>query len=523
MSGLILKHYINIAMATKKVLITLASLLVGLSANATKLPKSLVPSTPSKAVDYFCTWNVQGYANNCNTSQTRFAMNEQSVFGKGRYENWISFYPEIRSDLIFVMDDSWDVPLDMAVDNGSPHLGTVQLNTERFPSYTGDPTVRLKKLVRQVKRMGWKGLGGWVAAQAPKGVTPENERAYWTERLKESQNAGFTYWKVDWGHNSGNAEWREMLTKLSKTNAPDVVLEHAMNDQFVEFSDVYRTYDVENIIAQPSTIQRVANVLQYSSQSSVMGLINCEDEPYIAAGLGCTIGVMRHPFLGSFADGTPDFAFPAVGRNVKCRVDEVIRGVRWHRIAEPFAVGGEYEVDNTLIGDRWLLGANETWRQGAPGRKVGDTVVEMAPSRVSRGLPLATIKGEKTGKEPFLLSSRYPSGAVAIATIGRAFLRQYICTPVDVEQQLKDMYTPIGIFGVYNSLTLIFADAIPKSGLTILAQDLASDRAVDITQEVSIDGNKLILSGELINKIGLMKSTDGDLSDAGMVMQIFAK
>lgn len=509
-------------MAIKRIIITLLSLFVVLFGNAARLPKSLVPSIPGNAPDYFCTWNVQGYANGCNTLQTRLALNEQNIFGKGKYQNWINFYPDIRSDLIFVMDDSWDVPMNIAIDNNSPFLGTVQLNTERFPSYTGNPTERLRKLVEKVKSKGWKGLGGWVAAQAPKDITPQNEESYWIERLKESQNAGFTYWKVDWGHNATKAGWRKMLVELGKTHAPNVVLEHAMRDQFIGFSDVYRTYDVENIIAQPSTIQRIANLLKYSSDSTVMGIINCEDEPYIAAGLGCAIGIMRHPILGNFPDGTPDFAFPAVGRNVKSRMGEVIRGVRWHRIAEPFAVGGQYEIDNFKIGDRWILFANETWRQGSHGRNVGDTVVEIAPARVSRGLPLPVIKNEKTGREPFVLSSRYPNGAVAIATIGRAFDRQYICASMDVEQQLVDTYAPIGIFGSYNSLTLIFPNTIPKSGLRILAQDLALDRAIDITDRVAIEDNKLILSGELINKIGLMKSIPGDLSDAGMVIQLFA-
>ena len=76
------------------------------------------------------------------------------------------------------------------------------------------------------------------------------------------------------------------------------------------------------------------------------GIINCEDEPYIAVGLGCAIGVMRHPFAGTLPDGAQDFVFPPVGRDIKRRLDEVVRGVRWHRIAEPFAVGyGTFAID----------------------------------------------------------------------------------------------------------------------------------------------------------------------------------
>ncbi|MCS2812039.1 hypothetical protein NXY17_21495 (plasmid) [Bacteroides fragilis] len=62
-----------------------------------------------------------------------------------------------------------------------------------------------------------------------------------------------------------------------------------------------RTYDVENITAQPITIRRICDLLPYKTVEGAKGIINCEDEPYIAVGLGCAIGVMRHPFAGDFA------------------------------------------------------------------------------------------------------------------------------------------------------------------------------------------------------------------------------
>ncbi len=39
-----------------------------------------------------------------------------------------------------------------------------------------------------------------------------------------------------------------------------------MKNDYVVFSDAFRTYDVENVIAQPVTIQRVANLLPYKAQ-----------------------------------------------------------------------------------------------------------------------------------------------------------------------------------------------------------------------------------------------------------------
>lgn len=66
---------------------------------------SLVPDTPSKAPDYFCTWNLQGYlVSHQDTKVTRKAMNEDNLFGKGKYQNWANCYPRIREDLYLVLD-----------------------------------------------------------------------------------------------------------------------------------------------------------------------------------------------------------------------------------------------------------------------------------------------------------------------------------------------------------------------------------------------------------------------------------
>lgn len=103
-----------------------------------------------------------------------------------------------------------------------------------------------------------------------------------------------------------------MLTETGRQYAPHLYIEHALENDFIEFSDVLRTYDVENIIAQPVTIQRICELLPYHASPDAEGLINCEDEPYIAAGLGCAIGVMRHPFAGNLPNGSRNRAFPPV-------------------------------------------------------------------------------------------------------------------------------------------------------------------------------------------------------------------
>lgn len=481
---------------------------------------SLVPDVPTKAPDYFCTWNIQGYkANYTGSEDTRAAINEQSMFGTGDWESWIEFFPEIREDLYFVMDDSWDIPQNV---NNVPndYLGLVELDTTRFPSFTGTPTERLAKLNEKVKSYGWKGVGGWVCAQQSE--TVENHDSiddYWTERLKAAHAAGFDYWKVDWGTECRNDEWRRNLTRLGKIHAPNLYIEHAMKNEYVEFSDVFRTYDVENIIATPVTIQRVANLLTYHAEEGAKGIINCEDEPFIAVGLGCAIGVMRHPYKGNLPDGRQDFAFPPVGRNYKNRLDEVVRGVRWHRIAEPFGVAADACIDTVKLNDYWEVQAEETWVNRNP----GDMLRESAPARISRNMPLPEVMAVRADEVPFVMASRYPNDATAVVTTERTLGRECVLPLVTVTVQIEDLYKPIGIFGKYKELVLKFREKVDLSSIKVWGQDLAGDRAIDITDRLKAEGHQLTVSGELIQTVGLTDASEGDESLPGMVLQVFKK
>ena len=150
----------------------------------------LVPETPSTAPDYFCTWNVQGFAcSYSGASAQADMMVEASLFGTGTNQNWLSFYPEVRGDLTFLLDDAFDFPI------GGGHndirRGSVELDTGRFPSYTGTPAERLARLSRDVKARGWRDLGLWICNSRPNvDSLPIDSDAYWTERLKWSQDAG---------------------------------------------------------------------------------------------------------------------------------------------------------------------------------------------------------------------------------------------------------------------------------------------------------------------------------------------
>ena len=483
-------------------------------------PISLIPDIPTKAPDYFCTWNVQGYQTSYTSSQDmRAVINERSMFGTGNWEGWIEFFPKIRADLYFVMDDSWDIPQDV---NTKPnkYLGLVELDNTRFPSFTGTPSERLAKLNKKVKSYGWKGVGGWICAQESEVAENHNSiDAYWTERLKAAHEAGFDYWKVDWGIQSRNDEWRKNLTRLGRIHAPNLYIEHAMKNEYIEFSDVFRTYDVENIIATPVTIQRVANLLPYAAQDGAKGIINCEDEPLIAVGLGCAIGVMRHPYNGKLPNGKQDHSFPPVGRNYKNRLDEVVRSVRWHRIAEPFGVANDAYIDSVLLDDYWEVQADETWAK----RNIGDVVRESAPARISRNMPLPEVTAAHTNEIPYVMASRYPNGATAIVTTERTLGRKCVLNPVVVTVQMEDLYKPVGIFGKYERLILSFAEKIDPATIKVFGQDLAGDYATEITDRLMIKDNQITVPGELIEKEGLMNATKGDESLPGMVLQVFNK
>lgn len=479
--------------------------------------ENLIPSTPGNAPDYFCTWNIQGYVVNYANSKTqRNAMTESNLFGAGKNQDWVDFYPRIRSDLYFVMDDSWDVGFD------NYDYGTDELNPERFPTYaaSGTELEKLKKLNVAVQAKGWRAVGGWICANKPAAAQAISDQEFYAERLQWMNAAGWGYWKVDWGKHSKEVNWRRHLTDWAHQYAPNLQVEQAMKWECVPFADAFRTYDIEVITSIPVTLSRVCRGIQQVAEPNAKAIINCEDEPTIGAALGCAIGIMRHPYTGSLPDGRQDFAFPPVARDLKHCLNEVERGVLWHRVAPPFKVDGQVNIDQNNLTDTWCFQAREGWATKTPGKWATNS----APARITRGgLPLPTVK-VAAGEPPFVIASRHPNGAVTIATLGRTLCtspvdRKYGTPLADITLTVGKLSGPIGIFGHYKTLTLTF-DA-PLAGRTILAQDILDNQARDITAQVAIKGNTITFPGSLIDRIGLEKASPGDKSDPGMVISVF--
>jgi hypothetical protein len=519
---------------------------------------NLVPDTPSPTPNYWCTWGIQTFSSpDLAVASWQHPVNQMQEHILLGDTGWFTKYiPAIRSDLYLLFDVGWDLPLNMNADADKWLYGSLEVSEERFPSCTGSPSERLRTLNRMTKDAGWKGAGIWVSPQMvgeqPDGEQPDQHTSeqYWTERVLWSRSAGIMYWKVDVGRHNGSAEYRRMLTQIARREFPELVIEHAimagpLNDvptpwgvpeastgtgrftpeqgayrrgvEFLMFSHVLRTYDVTAHLSVATTLERVARLLHAAdsepqSNDQFERLINCEDEPYLGAALGLAMGFMRHPCWNE------NFSDKYDPTHYSKRIDEITRAVRWQRIAPAFGVGAvplhiPVNVDEQLLRDSWTFEPGETWASWV----IGQEVVQTAPARVTRGIPLPEVRTTHGGIPPFVVASRHPNGAVAVATLPRTSPANGIRVPhADITLDLRDGASFVGIFGEYSSLTL----KLPLGKWDVHGHDLAFDSAHDLTEQVHHSDEGITIPGELIRLIGLEAATDGDLSEPGMVLKL---
>jgi len=496
---------------------------------------NLIPNEPGSTPSYYCTWEAQNsgtqeereldpvkFEGDQGARRARNNLNDEFLFGD---DGLALQYEKIRGDLYFVLDDGWDVPYDVHPDTQRHQFGSLLLNEERFPSCTGTPDVRLHKMNERIKALGWKGVGLWVASQA-QGEREENvfttaqAKDYWRQRLDWSKYAKIGYWKVDWGFHADSVAFRKMLTTLAREIDPELLIEqcrcmHPINNrggrfsdwetvtddalEMFSFSDVFRSYDVTSQLSAATTIDRLSVLLQIQTSNEALGMINSEDELYIGAALGCSLGIMRKE----------------VDEHLK-KGDEVVRAVRWQRLAPAFGAGIKDTYVSDEIGtDTWYFNPGDTWAA----ELIGNEVTQSAPIALTRGIPLPQIHNT-TGELPFVVAAKNPSGATSIATLKGTAVDRMRTPLCHIQLDIGDVSCPIGIFGYYKQLTLKFdCDLIGKK---FYAQDLAGDEPQEITDLVGIDGNLLHLPGEVITQIGLKDATVGDVSDPGLVLVIKA-
>ncbi|CAN5572676.1 hypothetical protein BH10BAC3_BH10BAC3_16920 [soil metagenome] len=518
---------------------------------------NLVPETVGNTPSYWCTWSAQNFATDSLSLVSSIGLGDHRIFSDNLTEEavfknpgWQQYIPQsIRKDLFLVFDVGWDIPGGTVKDKSKFILGTLNVATDKFPGMTGTPAERLKKLNELTRSFGWKGAGLWIAAQTEmdsrgaKDISDEEVEGYFRERARWCKVAGIDYWKVDYGSRGGSNEFRQMLTRVAAEEAPELLVENGrgsgpLNDEecpwdtknfhgqgrylswddgailkkavsLLQFSDVLRTYDVTAQLSIATTIDRVAQILaQIKTPVPSKGIINCEDEMYVGAALGCAVGIMRHPLFISVKGN--DYNPLKVNRSM----DEVTRAVRWQRIAPAFKAGQVGTLlDTAILKDTWFFRKGDSWAAWM----IGKTGMQAAPAIVARGLALPVVKGKSV---PYVLASKNPNGAVTIATLQRVDAKRNFYFPHAAITLAIGDADNVGIFGEYQSLTLQHNSNKP---MKIWAQDLAGNNAIDITDLVKQSSNKITLSGLLLQKLGTMQATKGDVSEPGLLLVLKAQ
>lgn len=496
---------------------------------------------------YFCTWMTQGLGRSkeeqlSNAKQTRDYLTEESTFGKG---GTASVYSKLKKELIFLFDDGWDVGYGLHMGHNRDQFGSLIVNEERFPSCTGDPVKRLKKLNELVKQSGWRGLGIWICSNAcgetaTERLDREEAREYWRKRIIWCREAGVLYWKVDWGHYERDEYFRRMLTQLADEEYPELVIEHAgccqpLNGVYhgsddsrdtglfmewdddhkhwlnvLSFSQVFRTYDVINQLSVPTTLDRVYHLLRLGYENNTANcVLNCEDEMYIGAVLGLNLGIMRSEL---WRPALPEKQDPTAYRN---RITEVYRAMNWLLHFAPVMGVKETAVHAC---DELLTDSHYCDEKIFSGKYAGKSVKQSAPAIITRGCMLPKVEYREEVK-PFIIASRNNSGAYAVASLYRKTGQNTYYTPLaDITLFVDSPSSPVGIFGTHGSITLKYPVAVGNRRIYI--QDLASDTAEDVTNLVDIAGNRISINGELISRIGTTANKRNDISEAGVVVKL---
>ncbi|MBQ2727101.1 MAG: hypothetical protein IJF78_15460 [Clostridia bacterium] len=457
-----------------------------------------IPTTASETGSYLCTWDRQGFVASkykfTGGANMRDALTPEYLFGEEENYHWLP--REYRSGLYFLLDDGWDTPPHTENNSHIRPFGAVDPHPDKFGSLGRTPTERLTALNKLAQEWGYIGLGLWISPQMymeDRKVGAEEAREYWIERAVRCQEAGVRYWKVDWGMHDHEVDYRRMLTEVVREYAPDLAVEHTYVQQplsdliqrenrvresreLLAFSDFFRTYDIMWPFTDITTLSRIHELLSdpLPFELGAKGILSTEEQQFIAAGLGCAIGIMN----------------PAV---------ETRAVLRWQRIAPPFgAAESDYRCSGEMLTDSYDYPKNPVRWVHTGGRVISET----APAVMARGCALPAV--EPIGQEkPYVLASRNPhTGAYAIASIRRNIApNPMTIVPADVTWELEDMDAFVGVFGYFESLTLVYPEVLPAD-CRIFAQNLMDDEAQDITDQVQTDGSRLTLPARTLMQIG---------------------
>lgn len=487
---------------------------------------NLIPKSTTPTGSYICTWWCQNSAandlnNDSNgSSKIRDALNQEFIFDEEKY-----YHPqkkEDRADLIFLLDDGWDIPIGAHDDGGHNfYYGSVDPDSVKFARFGNTPEERLKGMSDKTKEMGYAGLGLWISPQecGREEFKTESPREYWETRARWCDYAGILYWKVDWGAHDYDDDYRRLISECAKKYAPNLLVEHAVvqkplthnnhNSEFISeriarvsklmtFSDVYRTYDVTEPFENVCTLGRAHEALVCANipedkEIRGKGLINGENLYSISAALGLTVGIMNY------------------NKNAAACIN-------WHRISPPFGIrSAPYIYSEEMLTDSLFCESELcTW---APCYSM--TVEETAPAIMARNCPLPIVS-TCDAHAPFIVASKNPvTNAYSVASVCRTVdPNPNAAFPSNVTLLEVDPNFSVGVFGLYNSLTLSLTEPLGDS-YSILAQDMLSDAALDVTQYVTAKDNCITIDGKLLRIIGKWTRGHRDYSDPSLVLKIY--
>ena len=317
---------------------------------------------------------------------------------------------------------------------------------------------------------------------------------------------------------------RRSRRRRIRRKGKEIRLTAALNRYRLGYSDILRIYGAVYPLSIPITLSRVSELLRYPTEiiGEAKALINAEDELYIAAALGFCMGIMRYEIGDKPAGSAPNMFYGGSGKFVSTRParkrqDEVIRAVHWQQIAPPYSV---YYAD-TYISEEENCDEWETLSDQVPNPKWTGPLKQSAPRVISRGINPPVFKkigSRATQASPYIVASKNPNGSAAIAALGRVYFNGYYAAPADIEWNIGRRTGYIGVFGIFDRLTLVFDKEI--SGESVYCADLKDLKVYDITEDVVLDKNRVTLDGALLKKIGTLAAASGDLSEPGLVLRI---
>lgn len=456
-----------------------------------------------KTYDYYCTWQAQNIYCQVKGVSNRDYLDEEALF---KENGLVHAYPEFRQDLYFVLDDGWDVPYSYNVKEEYP-FASHEIKKDRFKSFKGTPQEKLKQMVDKIMSYGWKGVGIWVCAQGSNKAykrSIKGLKSFFKKRLEWSKYAKIAYWKVDWGIYCNEYSFRKMLTQLANEIYPELIIENCMCigpvngfndseeenlkyqfpwnknqkkyiDKVNQISEVFRSYDVTEELSSTTTLARLAYLLK--QQHSI---INCEDEVYMGAILGCSLGIERNKMCIE-VNIAPKTSF-------HYRSNETLAALRYRRISPCFAKG-KLQISKETFLDEFLF--DSYWSPSVDHQ----LVKQLCPARVARNTKLPKVM--KIKEVPYVVCCKDFNHNYAIGTFKRLNHEEDEKYAINVSIEIDEIVNHIAVFSNHiQTLKIAFPSNIIVKKFILI--DLIHNTQIDVTKKIKVKNQKMIFPfGEL--------------------------